>query len=127
MTKRARRNFLPEQIKAAEVEKQISELPEETLACRDLRHARSAKARWQVVEVTGGIRGAKYVERIVDCMRCPVYWRELFRVHDNWLERISSYPVYPKKGYLLHDIPKGVNVLAMVRFEQYQRVMKDLA
>ena len=107
------------------VQEQIRELDDVVLACRDLRHAYAVESHYRPVAVEGGVRGARYLERDRVCMRCPVKMRELFRVHENWLERISSYPVYPKKGYLLHDIPKGTNVIGMVRYEAFKRAIGE--
>lgn len=107
------------------VDKQIQALDDTVITCRDLRHAYAKEGNWRAVKVEGGQKGARYIERDRICMRCPVRMRELFKVHSNWLERIRSYPVYPTKGYLLHDIPKGTNVLGMVRFEAFRRALEE--
>ena len=107
------------------VEDQIHELDDNVITCRDMRHAYAKEGRWKTIKVEGGVRGARYVERDRVCMRCPVKMRELFRVHSNWLERIRGYAVYPTKGYLLKDVPKGTNVLGMVRFEAFIRAAKE--
>lgn len=100
---------------------QIHELDHVALVCRDLKHAYAIDTPYYTVEVEGGVRGARYLERKLGCMRCPVTRTELVRVHEYWLERLSVYYTYPKKGYRLKDIPKGTNVLGMIRFEQFRR------
>jgi len=105
---------------------QIHELDDNVITCRDLRHAYAKEGHYRRVKVTGGVRGATYVERDRVCMRCPVKMRELYRVHSGWLERIRSYPVYPTKGYLLKNVPKGTNVIGMVRFEAFRRAMEEM-
>ena len=105
------------------IEDQIEHLTDNMLMCRDLRHAWGVEAGYHKVEVEGGIRGAKYLERRLACLRCDTLRVELVRIHSSWIERISTYYVYPE-GYHLKGAKRGDNVQGMVRWVQMRRSME---
>jgi hypothetical protein len=115
-TKKQREETIAEQIRA---------LPKEMLRCRDLRHAWEVPTGFTKVEVEGGVRGALYVERVVTCRNgCGVSRVELFRIHTQWMEKLSIRYSYPK-AYKLHGDKKGVHVTGIVQLELYMRSIAD--
>jgi hypothetical protein len=105
---------------------QVEALSDEALVCRDLRHLWDVRIPYYLVDVEGGQRGAKYLERVIGCGRpgCPIERVELYRVRPERMERIAAdYRGYPKEGYSLHDVPRGARVLELVRREAVRRAM----
>lgn len=107
------------------IEAQVQALPDNYLACRDMRHAYAVDVPFYLVPVEGGQRNAKYAERILGCMRCGYQRTQLFRVFKDRLEQISESPHYPP-GYLLRGKKKGIDILGIARREQIRRVLSDL-
>jgi len=113
-----------------DVATQVEHLTDAALVCRDLRHLWDVRIPYYVVEVEGGVRGARYLERIIGCVRepCPVERVQLFRVRPERLEKIrEDYRGYPKEGYSLHGVPRGARVLELVRRELVRRTMEEVA
>jgi len=104
----------------APVEDQIHDKPDNILACRDMRHAWAIDLPYYGVSIEGGVRGALYVERRAGCMRCNTQRIELYRVHKNRLERLSTKYVYPEE-YHIRGAKRGDDVVGKARFEQYRR------
>lgn len=103
----------------ADIEFQVAGLSANLLACRSIRHAWAEDQPFYKVEVEGGVRGALYVERILICMRCETRRVLFYRVHDHWLEQLSSRYHYPE-GYRLHG--KADRPLSqVVHFEAFRR------
>jgi hypothetical protein len=104
---------------------QIHDLTEQTIACRDMRHAWAMDVPYYRIEVEGGVRGAIYVQRTLGCMRgCGCTRLELSRVYKDRVERLTSRLIYPK-GYVLKGVGKA-KVQQMVRREEVRRVLGDL-
>jgi hypothetical protein len=102
-----------------EIAAAVANLPDNMAVCRDLRHAWTVDTPFYLVKHEGGPRGARYAERRRGCMRCQCEVVELFRVHSSWMEKLSERRVYPD-GYLLHGLPKGTNVAAIVRRRAFE-------
>lgn len=107
-----------------EVWEQIRDLDDNVLACRTIRHAWAVDQPFYKVDVEGGEKRAMYVERRLGCMRCSTVRVLLYRVHDHWLEQLSSRYIYPE-GYHLKGKPDQP-VSQLVSFEQYRRTVQDL-
>jgi hypothetical protein len=102
---------------------QVQALDDNMLVCRDLRHAWATESSYYAVAVEGGVRGARYLERQLVCMRCDTKRIELVRVHATWIERLDVRYVYAK-GYQIRGASKDDHVQGMVRLEQLQRVLR---
>src|SRR5690349_13255731 len=105
------------------LEDQIQHMPENLLACRDLRHAWAVETGYHPVTMEKGAPRGRYLERRLACLRCDTQRVELIRVHKSWIERLSTYYVYPE-GYQVKGVKRGDDVQGMVRMEQINRIME---
>lgn len=121
-----KRRKLTAEEKYGTVAEQIRDLSMETLECRSLRHAWKRVGHFYAVEVEGGVRGAIYVERKIECARgCGVFRHELYRIHKTHLERLTNAYRYPKT-YPIHGSKKGLPFKGMIEFEVYLREMAEV-
>lgn len=104
---------------------QVAALPDYVLMCRDLRHAWAIDIPFHDAPVTGGVRGAKYTERVLGCMRCNSQRIELYRIFRDGLERLRVGYKYPEE-YHLHGLKRGENVQARIRRELLRRGLDQM-
>lgn len=105
---------------------QIEGLTDAVLMCRDMGHAWGVQAPFYIVEVEGGVRGAKYAERVCGCLRCDTQRIELYRVFKEHLEKLSNRYIYPD-AYKLFG-PKGARgeTRQKARKEAFDRAMRAI-
>lgn len=104
----------------------LTELPDEWVMCRDMKHA------WKVINdfhVTTTYRhGARIqvISRTLGCMRCETERHENYLNTSTGLDKISQHYSY-QDGYQLKGIPRGNKPQSIVQGEQYRRSMERIA
>ena len=103
----------------------LEELPDEFLACRDMRHAWTVHADFYVAENEIGYRGVVIARELV-CLRCSTGRHELY-VQRKWgLDKIRNSYVYTS-GYQLSGVPRGVKRSQAINDVQYRKAMLKVA
>lgn len=102
----------------------LTDLPENWLMCRDMRHAWAVVEDFHVEKVKG--RTVQTVRRVLGCMRCATLRNEHYVMGRLGLDKTSQSYTYPD-NYQLKGIPRGVKPSSIIQAEQYRRVMEKLA
>lgn len=105
------------------LKKDVQNLPDQWVACRDMRHAWQVMTDFHVNDESG--RGPE-IRRELSCMRCETVRRESYENNKYGLDRVATTYIYPDK-YQLHGLPQGINLSGLVRQDQYRRAMEKIA
>jgi hypothetical protein len=94
----------------------------EFLQCRDLRHSWVITTDFHVVTPQDGDAATRLV-RDLRCSRCRTERRDVFAPTRHGVEKIGAAYSYPE-DYKIAGIPRGVKPQAMIRQEEYRRVLE---
>lgn len=113
---------LKDQQRAA-LRQRLREQSDEHLACRDLRHAWEVTTPFYAVtpEEDSYVRSARIVRDLV-CRRCGTIRRDSFHATKHGLEKFGTSYGYPD-GYQMDGMVRGVKPQALIREEEYRRVL----
>lgn len=104
----------------AELARELRELPDAYVACRDLQHAwDSATGFYMEDYVYAGVERQRIARRM-KCLRCNTERVDLFKIVDNGLEKTRSTYNYPA-DFMMHKFPPGTKPLSVVRAESLRR------
>lgn len=106
--------------------RQVRGLPDEWLACRDMRHAWVVENDYHVISRTPNRPSLMVVGRVLVCMRCDTRRHEKY-MPSTWygLEKTSTRYEYPR-GYQLHGVVPEVSPQSIVQREQYTRALHKI-
>lgn len=106
----------------ASLAKRLRAQPIEYLHCRDLRHSWTITTDFHVVTPDDGSTSVRLV-RDLACSRCGTERRDVFMPTVRGVVKVGTGYSYPD-GYAMHGVPRGVKPQAMVRQEEYRRVLE---
>lgn len=103
-------------------------LPDQYIACRDVRHAWSTENDFHVhKQVQEKGRRTMHIARDLVCMRCGTLRHEVYiATRDRGLEKTSQTYEYPEL-YAIPGVPRGVKPSAIIQQEAYRRAMEKVA
>lgn len=103
--------------------KRLREQADEFLACRDLRHAWETTSPFYTVTpaIDANARDTRIVRDLV-CTRCGTIRRDSFQNTKHGLEKFGTSYGYPD-GYQMEGMVRGVKPAALIREEEYRRVL----
>lgn len=111
---------------AALLAKNLKDLPDKWVVCRDVRHAWAVENDFHVIpQVTEG-RKLKHIARDLVCMRCTTIRHETYIQSKTGLEKVGQSYSYPE-GYQIPGVPRGVKPSHIVQAEQFRRAMQKVA
>lgn len=104
----------------------LTKLPDNWMACRDMRHAWSVEEEFHVEpsQVIG--RKIQSIRRILVCMRCETRRIENYVAGRYGLDKVGQHYVYPN-DYQIPGVPRGVKPQSIIQQEQYRRAMAKVA
>jgi hypothetical protein len=113
----------------------LQQMPDEFLECRDIRHLWEVTRNYHVVDAVedAGIQPRMghntFVERKLRCTRCGMVRSDAYviakRARWQGLERLSSTYTMPE-GYGVQGVGHMQGAGDMIRYEAYQRVLKEM-
>lgn len=118
-----RRKYSEDEQLAQDLANALTELPDNWIMCRDMRHAWKTHEDFHVAQVSGSKVGE--VRRILICMRCETLRIEKYHLATWGLEKYSQHYAYPD-NYQIHGVPRGVKPSNIIQGEQYRRTMVRL-
>ena len=105
-------------------------MPQAYLVCRDLKHAWDYEVSFYKTAFKGrtekGRRFAIFARRELKCIRCDARRNEVFAINKREIAKVSSHYNYPE-GYLLHGVAELKDIIGLVRLEQIQRELGNIA
>lgn len=108
----------------------LTTLPDQYVACRDLRHAWLKVINdFHVVSsqsAKGGAKAAAIIYRDVQCIRCETIRHEQYSMTKYGLEKTHQTYEYVE-GYQIPGVPRGVKPSTIIQQEQYRRAMERVA
>lgn len=99
----------------------LTELPENWLMCRDMRHAWTVSEDFHVEKNKGAT--VQTIKRVVSCLRCETKRVEFYTPNRLGLEKISQHYTYPE-NYQFKGVPRGIKPSWIIQAEQYRRTME---
>lgn len=121
---RKKRRYDEDEQAAADLASALTQLPDNWVMCRDMRHAWDVNVDFHVTESQGS--RIREIRRQLVCMRCETVRNEVYH-HTRWgLEKVSQSYGYPD-DYQIHGVPRGVKPSWLIQEEQYRRTMDRLA
>lgn len=112
-----------EEVTFEQLRSSVGNLPDQWVACRDMRHA------WDILNdfhVNGDGSDLPQVRRELVCIRCSTVRRETYENNVYGLDRVNTNYLYPD-NYQLHGIPREISLQAVIRQDQYRRAMERIA
>lgn len=109
---------------AADLANALTELPDNWVMCRDVRHAWSILEDFHVHLQQG--KQIQELRRVLACVRCQTLRIEIYHVGRFGLDKVRQHYGYPD-NYQIKGVPRGVKPQSIIQQEQYRRAMEKVA
>ena len=119
-----KRRYATDDQAAANLASALTELPDEWVICRDMRHAWEVLVDFHVTESKG--RSWSELRRVLTCGRCMTHRIEVYHHGRYGLDKVGQHYKYPEH-YQIKGVPRGVKPQSIVQEEQFRRAMERLA
>lgn len=109
--------------KANALAKALERLPDEWVACRDVRHSWERHVDFHV---SRGPQNQDVIHREMICTRCLTVRKETYHHTRMGLDKVRQSYAYPDE-YQLSGMPRGVKPSSIIHQEQFRRSMERVA
>lgn len=104
----------------------LRKLPDNFMACRDMKHAWMVEHDFFVEPQAVEGRNIKSIRRILICGRCETRRHERYIQGKYGLDKLSQWYENPE-NYQIPGVPRGVKSSSVIQQESYRRAMEKVA